>query len=77
MGATVTHFPSLVMYFQVSVVDQVLVFAPREPPVRQPGALGQNSDNVLNFTQEKLNGKMCGPLFFPEKKKKSGLNISK
>lgn len=35
MGATVSHRPSLVMYFQVSVVDQVLVFEPREPPVRR------------------------------------------
>lgn len=35
MGATVTHLPSRVMNFQVSVVDQVLVFEPREPPVRQ------------------------------------------
>lgn len=39
MGATVTHLPSRVMYFQVSVVDQVLVFEPREPPARQTKAL--------------------------------------
>lgn len=68
MGATVTHFPSLVMYFQVSVVDQVLVFAPREPPVRQPGALSQKSDHYFNFLQEKLNGKMCSLHYFPGKK---------
>lgn len=41
MGATVTHLPSLVMYFQVSVVDQVLVFEPLDPPVRQAKALCQ------------------------------------
>lgn len=54
MGATVTHLPSLVMYFQVSVVDQVLVFEPREPPVRQTGALCQMSDNVVHSSQKKL-----------------------
>lgn len=47
MGATVTHLPSLVMYFQVSVVDQVLVFVPREPPVRQKTALCQK--NLTTF----------------------------
>lgn len=33
MGATVIHLSSLVKYFQVSVVDQVLVLGPRDPPV--------------------------------------------
>lgn len=33
MGATVIHLSSLVTYFQVSVVDQVLVLGPRDPPV--------------------------------------------
>ena len=33
MGATVTQRPWRVMYFQVSVVDQVLVLDPRDPPV--------------------------------------------
>lgn len=51
MGATVTHLPSLVMYFQVSVVDQVLVFEPREPPVRQRKTLCQKSDNLLHSSQ--------------------------
>lgn len=52
MGATVTHLPSLVMYFQVSVVDQVLVFVPREPPVRQKTGLCQKSDNIFHSSQE-------------------------
>lgn len=32
MGATVVQRSSLVTYFQVSVVDQLLVFGPRDPP---------------------------------------------
>lgn len=40
IGATVTHLPSRVTYFQVSVVDQVLVLDPREPPDRHAHALG-------------------------------------
>lgn len=54
IGATVTHLCSLVIYFHVSVVDQVLVFEPREPPVRQTGALCQKSDTVMHSSKEKL-----------------------
>lgn len=35
MGATVVHLSSLVTYFQVSVVDQLLVLGPRDPPGRK------------------------------------------
>lgn len=45
MGATVTHLPSRVMYFQVSVVDQVLVFEPREPPCQ-----ADKEDSVKGLT---------------------------
>lgn len=52
MGATVTHLPSFVTYFQVSVVDHVLVFEPREPPVRQTKTLHENSN--MDFLHQKL-----------------------
>lgn len=52
MGATVTHLPSLVMYLQVSVVDQVLVLEPREPPVRRTD--GHISDNAVQETPVQL-----------------------
>lgn len=35
MGAVVVHLSSLVTYFQVSVVDQLLVLGPRDPPGRK------------------------------------------
>lgn len=55
MGATVSHRPSLVMYFQVSVVDQVLVFEPREPPVRRDRSrLSIVREHQAFFTKKKL-----------------------
>lgn len=63
MGATVTHLPSLVMYFQVSVVDQVLVFKPREPPVRKTRAHIQKSDRVFLFCIKENNAEFCSEPF--------------